>query len=98
MITARQPVAAHVHLSGDANRHKLLLVQHIDLQIRQRRADHAPLSLCEVCRAQWTIRNMYSGLRDAVHVDQLQTLAAVARVPRFEALELKRFAAENNKA
>ena len=96
-IPARQTATTHVHLSGNTDRDRLQeLIQHIDLEIRNRTVNDTARCLAKIANRQRTISNVDRSFCNAIHVDQLRMLIPVTFKPWPQALQLKRFTTEDN--
>ncbi len=73
-----------------------MLVQNVELQVRDGIPDHAAAFLLDVCGTQRSTSYVYGRFRDAVHVDQQWFLIAVIGNPRPQGLQIKSFAAEDH--
>ncbi len=75
-----------------------MLVDDVNLEIGNRNADVAAGIIFEIGQRDRAIRDMHRRFRDAIHIDALRLLVAVALEPRAQALELERFAAKDDVA
>ena len=90
--------AGDVHFAGDADGSRLQEgVEDVDLQVGDGSADEAGGGV-EIGGGKGAIGDMDGGFGDAVHVDELRGVIAVAVEPGFEALQVESFAAEDDQA
>ena len=81
-IAARQPGSGNVDFSRDAERRQLqMVVENINLQVRNRLADDAPSGIGDVLHGQSAVGGVDGRLGDAVHINQLRQPGPVARDP-----------------
>jgi hypothetical protein len=73
-----------------------VLVEHVEPEVRDRHADRAQLQVLEVGSADAAVGHVDGGLGDAVHVDELRAIVAVAGDPRFEQVHVQPLAAEDD--
>ncbi len=98
-IAARQAGSADVELALHAHRHRLQrLVQQIDAQVGERRADAAARAGFDVGASDRAEGGVHGDLGDPVHVDQACALGVVALDPRPQRVQLQRLAAEHDAA
>src|ERR1043166_3979207 len=96
-ISTRQPITGDAQLTCNARRHGLLvLVQHVNAQVRECRADHASASRLEISEPDATASDVNRRFGDAIHVDELRLLVAISLEPRPQTLKFERFAAEDH--
>src|ERR1700733_11608673 len=98
-IAARNAETTDEHLANDAGADAVAFgIDDVNLKIGNGNADVAAGIRLEVGERNGAVSDVDRRLRDAVHVDDLRLLIAVAVEPGAEALELERLTAENNVA
>ena len=98
-IAPRQTRAADVELSRNPHRHHPPApVEEIDVEVRDRLTDGAPVRRRQVAETHRTVGDVHRRLGDPVHVHQPRTVVPVALEPRRQRRQLEGFRTEDHEA
>ncbi len=96
-VAAAHARAADVDLAAHAHGRRFeRLIEHIEAQVRNLRADHASGARRHVGETHQPICHVDGRLRDAVHVHETRRVFAVRAEPRLEGGQIERLAAKNH--